>query len=272
MKRKALIGSIAVLVLAVMALAACLVFASENAKWPSQGKDVVRDSKLKVDRSNIKEGYFYACSASKTSKKLKLRVVKGDTTLTYNLNGDCDMEVFPLQLGDGSYKVALYENISGKSYSSAGTVYLQVKLTNQNSPFVYPNQYVNYDESFELVDKADSLCKSMTERQAFDAVCKYMKTNYGYDYVKAATIKPGQMPDIPGCYKKKMGICQDLSAVMVAMLRSQGIPAKLMIGYAGKNYHAWVVGVVDGKEEFYDPTAQLGAIKKNVTYTVERFY
>ena len=272
MKRKALIIFITVLVIALTVLTACFVLASPNSKWPVQGKDIVRDSKLKVDRSNIAEGYFYACTASSTSKKLKLRVVKGDTTLTYDLNGNGDMEVFPLQLGDGNYKLALYENISGKSYSAAGTVYLQVRLNDPSVPFVYPNQYVNYTKTSDLVGKADELCLNKSQRQAFDAVCSYMKTNFGYDYVKAATIKAGQLPDIDGSYKKKMGICQDLSAIMVAMLRSQGVPAKLMIGYAGKNYHAWVVGIVDGKEEFYDPTAQLGAIKKNVTYTVERFY
>ena len=272
MKRKALIIGITVLVLAAAVLTACLVLASSNAKWPQQGKDVVRDSRLKVDRSNISEGYFYAGAASKTSKKLKLRVVKGDTTLTYNLSGDGTMEIFPLQLGDGTYKLALYENISGKSYSAAGTVYLQVKLSSQNAPFLYPNQYVNYDESFDLIEKTDKLCKDMDEREIFEAVCKYMKNNFGYDFVKAATIKAGEMPDIEGCYKKKVGICQDLSAVMVAMLRSQGVPAKLMIGYAGKNYHAWVMAIVDGEEELYDPTAQLGAAKKNPTYTVERFY
>ena len=273
MKRKALTRSIAILMLvSLFVTAVSFVLAGVNARWTQSGNDVVRDSKLKVDRSNIRDGYFLAGTAQKTSKRLKLRVIKGDTTLTYDLNGNGDMEVFPLQLGNGNYKIALYENISGKNYSSAGNVYLQVNLADPNSPFIYPNQYVNYDASFDLVKKADQLCEGKNQRKSFEAICGFMKSNFGYDFVKASTIKAGQLPDIEGCYKKKLGVCQDLSAIMVAMLRSQGIPAKLMIGYADKAYHAWVVAIIDGEEEFYDPTAQLGAMKKNKKYTVERFY
>ena len=69
-----------------------------------------------------------------------------------------------------------------------------------------------------------------------------------------------------------MGVCQDLSAIMVCMLRTQGIPARLMIGYADKQYHAWVVADVGGEEKFFDPTAALSAISKVKAYTLERYY
>ena len=70
-----------------------------------------------------------------------------------------------------------------------------------------------------------------------------------------------------------MGICQDLSALTCAMLRSQGVPARLMIGTVGANtYHAWVVAVVNGEEKFFDPTAELNASSKTDTYTTERYY
>ncbi len=272
MKRKALICCSAALFFLISALTIWVVLASPNARWPETGKDVVRDSKLKVDRSHFKDGYFMACCTSKANKKLKLRVIKGDETLTYDLNGKGEMEVFPLQLGDGNYRICLYENISGKSYSAAGAVHLNVKLNDPNGPFMYPNQYVKYSQDTDAVKKADQLCEDKTSKQAFDAICSFMKNSFGYDFVKAASIKAGTLPDIEGCYKKKMGVCQDLSAIMVCMLRSQGIPAKLMIGYADKNYHAWVVAVVDGEEVFHDPTAALSAISKTKKYTVERFY
>ena len=46
------------------------------------------------------------------------------------------------------------------------------------------------------------------------------------------------------------------SAVMASMLRSQGIPTRLEVGYAGTAYHAWIstyitdVGWVNGIIEF----------------------
>ena len=69
-----------------------------------------------------------------------------------------------------------------------------------------------------------------------------------------------------------MGVCQDLSAIMACKLRTQGIPCKLMIGYADKQYHAWTVSIINGEEVFYDPTAALNAISKVKEYTLERFY
>ena len=79
------------------------------------------------------------------------------------------------------------------------------------------------------------------------------------------------LPDIENCFDAKAGVCQDLSAIMVCMLRVQGIPAKLMIGYADSYYHAWIVAVVNGKETFFDPTHAIGCINAK-KYAVERFY
>ena len=107
----------------------------------------------------------------------------------------------------------------------------------------------------------------------FKAVCKYVTSNFVYDYIKSVTVKPGQLPDIDECWKNRMGICQDLSALTCAMLRSQGVPARLMIGTVGANtYHAWVVAVVNGEEKFFDPTAELSASSKTDKYTTERYY
>ena len=58
------------------------------------------------------------------------------------------------------------------------------------------------------------------------------------------------------------GICFDYAALMVGMLRSQGVPCKLVVGYAGKAYHAWVSvwteesGWVDGAIFFDGSTWQ----------------
>ena len=93
-----------------------------------------------------------------------------------------------------------------------------------------------------------------------------------YDYVKMVTVKPGMMPDIDECFEKRMGICQDLSSTTVCMLRSQGIPAKLVIGKANGQYHAWVQVTLNGEEKLFDPTAILQNMSQPVEYAVERWY
>lgn len=251
----------------------CIGALAAGAKWPAaSSKGMKKSGKLQVSAANTAEGYFMAAVSKKNKRKLKLRVTKGKQSLSYDLRGDGEYEVFPLQLGDGKYEVSLWENVSGKKYSSAGKISLNVKLKSKTLPFLYPNQYVNYTKASEAVKKAEALCKGKSAAEAFQIIQEFMSKSFVYDYVKAITIQAGMLPDIDGCYSKKMGVCQDLSAIMVCMLRTQGIPSKLVIGYADNLYHAWTETTINGKEVFFYPTAALSAITLPHKYTVERFY
>lgn len=54
------------------------------------------------------------------------------------------------------------------------------------------------------------------------------------------------MPDVDEIsLSSGKGICFDYAALMAAMLRSQRIPTKLQVGYAGEAYHAWISCYVD---------------------------
>ena len=116
--------------------------------------------------------------------------------------------------------------------------------------------------------KSDELA---TQGDIYQAVKQFMTEEFSYDFVRAQNISAGVLPEIEDCFDSRSGICQDLSAIMVCMLRVQGIPAKLVIGYADKYYHAWTVALVDGKEVFCDPTHELGCMDAK-KYTTERFY
>ena len=245
---------------------------SGSAIWPEYSSSNNGSGKLRLDTSGVKDGYFFAAITNKTSHRMKLRVIKDDTTLTYDLNTNGDFELFPLQLGDGYYEIVLYENVSGKKYSQEGKVGFSVKLNRPDAAFLVPSQYLNYTKKSEVVAMADSLGSGKSEKETFDAVCKFMSSSFVYDFIKAVTVKPGMLPDIDGSYAKKMGVCQDLSAIMVAMLRTQGIPSRLIIGYADNQYHAWTMTSVNGSDAFFDPTAALSAISTVKEYSMERYY
>ena len=248
------------------------VSAGDKARWPQQGWDVWSAGDLVIDVSNISQGYFLARSAYEISQRLKLRVVINGTTLDYDLPGTTEYIVVPLQMGSGYYEVSLYENVSGKKYMEAGTLGFYAQLEREDVAFLYPNQYVDYTPESAAVAQSDSMNEGKSEDAAFDATCSFIKSNFVYDFIKAATIKPGMLPDIDGSYDKHMGVCQDLAAIMCCMLRTQGIPCRLVIGYADDNYHAWITATINGEEVFYDPTAALSAINPPKEYSVERFY
>lgn len=259
--------------LILAALAAFMAFAFGINLPEASGKTVKKDGKMVIDCSHMDQGYIMV-KGKQSKKRLKVQISTAGAKLNYDLNGDGEYEVFPLQFGSGKYQVALFENASGKKYAKEGTVKLNVKMPDELSCFLYPNQYVNYDDKTACVQYATEMCKDMKDQtEIYKAVCNYVTSNFVYDFIKSVTVKPGQLPQIDECWNTKMGICQDLSAMTCAMLRSQGVPARLMIGTVGANtYHAWVVAVVNGEEKFFDPTAELNASSKTDTYTTERYY
>ena len=245
-----------------------------EAKWPAEPNlsQLWWNGQLQADVSNSGEGYFLARLSSPNKRKMKLRVTKGGATLTYDLNGKGDFEIIPFQLGSGYYDISLFENVSGKKYAQAGTIALNVNLNREDAAFYYPNQFVDYTKMSQSVIEAQKLCEGKSESDKFKILCDYMAKNFLYDYVKAVTVKAGSLPDIDGAFSKKMGICQDLSAILCSMLRTQGYPARMVIGYADTQYHAWTVTEINGKNILFDPTAAINAISRVVDYTVERYY
>ena len=80
-----------------------------------------------------------------------------------------------------------------------------------------------------------------------EAIYNYAVDNITYDNQKAATVQSGYLPNVDATLAQKKGICFDYAAVMTSMLRAQGIPTKLVIGYAGNVYHAWVSVYIQGQ-------------------------
>ena len=80
---------------------------SAAALWPQQAAVTNSSGKLVLDSSGASDGYFFAAVSYPTSHRLKLRVIKDGTTLTYDLNTDGSYELFPLQLGNVYYEVHL---------------------------------------------------------------------------------------------------------------------------------------------------------------------
>ena len=194
-----------------------------------------------IDYSNTADGYVMAKYTASTSKKLKVQVKGPATTYTYNITAGADWTTFPLSDGNGSYKVTVYQNTSGTKYSTVLSASFGVSMRDEFAPFLRPNQYVNYTNAVNTKAKAAVLCKGLSDPlEKVKAVYEYAVATLKYDKAKAASVKSGYLPDLDAVLAAKKGICFDYAALMTAMLRSQGVPCKLVVGYAGKAYHAWI--------------------------------
>ena len=76
----------------------------------AEGNDSVR-----IDLSHTSLGYV-AVSA-RSEPRLKFRVILGDIVYTHDLPGDGTPTIYPLQSGDGTYTLQVFQNISGKQYA-----------------------------------------------------------------------------------------------------------------------------------------------------------
>lgn len=231
-----------------------------------------QNNQLVIDSSGINDGYFFAAVAHPTNKKLKLRIIKDKDTQTYDFKNNGNFEMFSLQFGDGCYQITLYENIYSNKYSAAGIIYLNVKLKNKNCGFLVPNQYINYYQIPELITLTKQICIAQNKNENLKIIKSYIKKNFSYDFIKAIKIQKGILPDIKGTIEKRLGICFDLASLAVAMFRIAGIPAKLVIGMADKQYHAWVEIIGENKSILYDPTQEINGIGKIKEYIPERYY
>lgn len=202
---------------------------------------VEENSEMCIDYTHQSKGYVMVKFKESTDKKLKAQV-KGPSSVvyTYNLTPK-KWASFPLSDGDGHYKVTVYKNVAGTSYATVGACEFKVKLSSSLAPFLTSSQYIDYSKNTKCVKKAKSLCKkSKTEMKKVKKIYTWTLKYFKYDKKKAKTVQSGYLPDLDKVYKAKKGICFDYAATMVAMLRSQGVATKLVIGYAGSAYHAWI--------------------------------
>ncbi len=209
--------------------------------WPEASGVLVEETdRAVIDYSNTADGYVMVRWKDDMKKRIKVQVKGPSATYTYNIQAE-DWETFPLSDGNGVYQVTLYENVEGSKYAVVQSVSAEVELKDEFAPFLRPNQYVNYGVAEQTVKTAAGLSAGKaTELEKVQAVYEYVVQSLTYDKELATTVQSGYLPELDKVLEAKKGICFDYAALMTGMLRSQSVPCKLVVGYAGEVYHAWI--------------------------------
>ena len=208
----------------------------------ASGTNVEENDKATIDFSNMSDGYVMARFREDTNGQIRAILNYPDgTEYTYRLTSDGDFGVFPLSGGNGEYGVRVFEQIDGSRYALALSATIDVVLTDEFAPFLRPNQFVDFNRDSEAVRKAAELAAGVDGlMDIVSVIYHFVTTNIEYDFELAQTVQSGYVPDVDNVLMRGRGICFDFASVMAAMLRSQGIPTKLVIGYVGEAYHAWI--------------------------------
>ncbi len=193
-----------------------------------------------LDLSAVSQGYVAVAGWSPA--RLKFQVISGESTYTYDIYSDGTPSIFPLQCGDGLYTFRVMENVTDSQYAQLYATEAEVALEDPFQPYLRPSAYANYSQDSACVKKAAKLAKKAEDAlgvvsAVYDYICKSVK----YDYPKAANVQSGYLPNPDETLETGMGICFDYASLAAAMLRSQGIPAKVIFGYVSPDglYHAW---------------------------------
>ena len=107
--------SAAIMLAAVMLLATALAGVLYLPEMTENGQK--KKNGTVVDAGHANEGYVYV-KHRESKKRLKLRIASGGETYTYDLNQNGEFELFPLQMGSGTYKISVYEQVRGTQYCS----------------------------------------------------------------------------------------------------------------------------------------------------------
>ena len=210
--------------------------------------------------------------------KIKVAITKGSSTYYYDLPSK--HEVYPLQMGNGTYSVNLYENVSGNKYKSVYSKKISLK-TSDESVFLSSSQNVSWDEESAAVTLASELTEGLeSDEEKFQVIYDYVVNNIRYDYRKSYRVQAGYIPSPDDTLVDGTGICYDYSSLLAVMLRSQDIPTKLIKGYSTNvsTYHAWNEVFINGQWSTVDTTVDASSVEltsafKAVNdYDVEKIY
>lgn len=221
------------------------------------GTETIGSSSLTIDISNRNQGYIMARYTG-ASAKANIQLTGPDGVIyKYFLTPSDAYTALPLTAGSGSYQIDGYENITDNKYAILFSESVDVQLEDELLPFLYPNQYVNFNSGTKAVATASEVVAgASSDLDAVADIYHYVIGHVSYDEAKAESVTSGYLPVVDETLETGKGICFDFAALTAAMLRSQNIPARLEIGYSGDIYHAWIsvytpeTGWIDNLIEF----------------------
>jgi uncharacterized membrane protein len=205
------------------------------------------------------------------SDEYKVRVEKGEEAYNYDLRGDGGVEVFPLQMGSGSYRVMILRKVSGSRYSVIRSRKFEVDIPDIHLVYLNSVQNIFWLPLMEpIVFSRGTLISNVLndgkypreelDIESFKVLWSYIIKNIVYDKEKYSNLSSmsGYIPSITVTYQEKKGICYDYASFMAGVLRSFGVPVKLIAGYCpeyyGDSYHAWNEVFIDGEWILVDVT------------------
>ena len=197
-----------------------------------------------VDWSTAANGYITFTAKGQT----RVFILQGpdDTQALFDVNKG-DMIKIALVDGTGKYQYAI-ANITngGKSYRVQYKNSFTVKsIDAELAPYLVSTPYGDYENAPNATAKAKELWDSKkTQLENIEAIAEWVG-DLKYDKaLKQGTVGVYIAPD--SVIENGGGVCNEMTKLLSAMLRSQGVPAYVQTGHNARgNNHGWVMAWVE---------------------------
>ena len=235
-----------------------------------------------IDRSNATNGLVTIRHTAPPDRDIRIVVDRDGRRATYPLRG-AGPHVVPLQFGTGSYTISVVEGVGGGRFRPLQSETFTVNNINEQSMFTASSIMVNFAASTVAMPYYRVLTGPQTGQAKVSTIHRHIIENFDYDFELARSVQAGYIPVIDAVFNARQGICFDYAVLFAGALRDQGVPARLVMGYAPgvDEFHAWNEVLIDGNWVVIDTTvdAQLFAAGRPVTmarnaaqFRVVRFY
>ena len=236
-----------------------------------------------IDKSKLSSGIININYKSPKNLKTAVSISKGGQKSDHILGANNN---FPLQFGEGEYTITVLESAGGNKFRQIEKEVVNFKATNKTDLYLGSIQMINWNENMNSIKKAKELTKdAKTDKEKLIAIHGYIVNNVKYDHEKAKLVQAGYVSSLEETLRTGQAICYDYSALMAGMLRSVGLPTKLVTGRNAEitEYHAWNQVYLKETNEWvlvdatYDAGYKAGnadtpMIKNQADYTVEKEY
>lgn len=225
-----------------------------------------------LNKSKIADGIITVQYTGSFNKKIKLTVEKNNERYVYNITNENPINI-PLQLGDGTYKITVYKHLDSTNYQPLATESVDANNISSVNLFTYSIPNIYFDKTLLSIKNYDEVLGQDIANDKIKKLYGDVINLYTYDYDKAKKVVSTEyVPFIDDMYSSKKGICYDYSVLMAGVLRSQGIPTKLVMGYAPeiKAYHAWNQIYMNGKWVTVDTTYDASKVQLGKSTSFEK--
>ncbi|MBM7615754.1 transglutaminase-like domain-containing protein [Alkaliphilus hydrothermalis] len=216
-----------------------------------------------LDTLQLQKGIIRVKYTAKEDSQIKVMVQKGENKYVYGLT---DTVTLPLQFGNGDYTISILVNVEDNKYKMVKREKISLNLKDSNDVFLNSIDRIEWNTEMKAIQKAKQLTQNLkSDEEKVKAIYQYIVENFKYDDKKINKITSDYLPNIEAVYGASSGLCYDYAALFAAMLRSVGVPTKLMMGYKNdiKSYHAWNSVYIKEKDQWFTIDTTYDSISRN---------